>query len=127
MSIKNKATYRVSRISLNVPKPPQNTMSYSAAEKWVGEQSPGNQMFYSIKEITILPKVTFVLIKDNQVETAETIEADLESIKRKISHIQEQGFDSAVAVFSEGLKWDISFPMTPTEIEKEAINLHRNL
>jgi hypothetical protein len=127
MSIKNKATYWVSRSNFNVPIPPQNTMSYGAAENWVGAQSPGNQMFYSIKEVTILPKVTFVLIKDKQVQMAETIEADLESIKRRISHIQEQGFDSAVAVFSEGLKWDISFPMTPTEIDKESINLHRNL
>jgi hypothetical protein len=75
----------------------------------------------------MLSNVTFVLIKDNQVQTAETIEADLESIKRKISHIQEQSFDSAVAVFGKGLKWDISFPMTPTEIDKESINLHRNL
>lgn len=75
----------------------------------------------------MLPKVTFVLIKDKQVQNAETIEADLGAIKRRISRIQDQGFDSAIAVFGEGLKWDISFPMTQAEIDKESSKLHRNL
>ena len=32
-----------------------------------------------------------------------------------------------IAVFGEGLKWDISFPMTQAEIDKESSKLHRNL
>lgn len=73
------------------------------------------------------PLITFVLIKDKQVQTAETIEGDKDAIARRIAKIQDNGFDSSVAVYGEGAKWDISFPMSDAEIEKTAIKLQRNL
>jgi hypothetical protein len=73
------------------------------------------------------PKVTFILIKDKQVETAETIEGHVDAIERRISRIQDEGFDATVAVFGEGAKWDISFPMTSADIAKISVKLHRNL
>lgn len=72
-------------------------------------------------------KVIFILIKDKQVTTAEPIDGDLNAIKRRITRIQYEGWDSTVAVFGDGAKWDISFPMTPSEIEKTSTKLHRNL
>jgi hypothetical protein len=71
--------------------------------------------------------ITFVSIKDKQVQAADTIDGDLGAINRRISRIQDDGYDSAVVVFGEGKTWDISFPMTPSEIEKSAFKLHRNL
>jgi hypothetical protein len=73
------------------------------------------------------PKITFVLIKNKQVESAETINAEQEAIYRRICKIQEEGFDSCVAVFGEGAKWDIRFPMSDIDIEKTSIKLERNL
>jgi hypothetical protein len=74
-----------------------------------------------------MPKITFVLIKDKQVESAETIDANRDAIYRRISKIQMDGFDSCVAIFGEGAKWDITFPMADIDIEKASIKLERNL
>jgi len=75
----------------------------------------------------MLVKITFVLIVDKQVQKAETIGGDLQAITRRIRRIQYEGYDSAVAVFGDGAKWDLSFPMTTSEIEKASIKLHSNL
>jgi len=75
----------------------------------------------------MLVKITFVLIVDKQVQKAETIGGDLQAITRRIRRIQYEGYHSAVAVFGDGAKWDLRFPMTTSEIEKNAIKLHRNL
>jgi hypothetical protein len=72
-------------------------------------------------------KITFVLIVDKQVQTAETIDGDLQAITRRITRIQYEGYDLAVAVFGDGAKWDLSFPMTTSEIKKTSIKLHSNL
>lgn len=74
-----------------------------------------------------ISKITFVLIKDKQVQTAETIEGELTAINRRISRIQYEGWDSTVAVFGEGAKWDINFPMSQSDIDKTANKLFRNL
>jgi len=72
-------------------------------------------------------KITFVLIKNKQVHSAQTIEADKDSIAQGISKIQALGLDSAVAVYGNGSKWDISYPMTDAQIENTALKLYRNV
>jgi hypothetical protein len=72
-------------------------------------------------------KITFILIKDEQVQLAETIDAEVDAIQRRISRIQCDGYDSTVIVFGNGEKWDVRFPMTLSQIEKTSIKLIRNL
>lgn len=73
------------------------------------------------------PKVTFVAIKDKQVQTASTIDGDTTAIFRRISVIQEEAFDKVVAIYGEGAKFDITFPLDEEQIQKVAERINRNL
>lgn len=48
MSKSTRASYKIERHGFHVPIPPQRSMSYDEASRWVAMQSSGNQMFYSI-------------------------------------------------------------------------------
>jgi hypothetical protein len=84
-------------------------------------------MNYPVKENIMADKVTFILIKNKQVQTAETIDGDLAAIQRRISRIQSDGYDSTVAIFGDGSKWDFKFPMTESEVEKKSLKFYRSL
>ena len=61
-------------------------------------------------------KVCFVLIKDGQVQTSETVEADSpDSIWRRLDKIQHEGFSSATAVYNDGQVGDIHLPVSDRE------------
>ncbi|WP_338455888.1 hypothetical protein [uncultured Alteromonas sp.] len=48
MSKSNHACYKIGRHAFHVPIPPQRSMSYDEASRWVAMQSSGNQVFYKI-------------------------------------------------------------------------------
>ena len=71
--------------------------------------------------------IAFVLIKDNQVSSAETIEADEAAIQRRILKIQDEGFDSSVAIYGDRFRCDMRFPMSDVQIERIANKLFRSI
>ena len=46
MEVKNNNTYWIKRLSLNVPRPPLQSMSYEQASIWISTQAPGTRMYY---------------------------------------------------------------------------------
>lgn len=48
MSKSNHTGYKIGRHAFHVPIPPQRSMSYDEASRWVAMQSSGNQVFYKI-------------------------------------------------------------------------------
>ncbi len=48
MSKTTHAGYKIERHAFHVPIPPQRSMSYDEASRWVAMQSSGNQIFYKI-------------------------------------------------------------------------------
>ena len=75
-----------------------------------------------------LANIVFVLIKDKQVTTAQTVPVEKEvEISRRLAQFNYTGVEACVAVFGEGAKWDIRFPLTESEIDKTAAKLFRNL
>lgn len=57
-----------------------------------------------------MPRATFVAIKNEQVLTAETIEVERDAIVRKLNKFEDEGAEQVVAVYGDGLTYNITFP-----------------
>lgn len=69
-------------------------------------------------------KVAFVSIKSGTVIHNETADiSSLDEIVRRINKCIRLGYDKTICVYGDGVSRDISYPMTPEQINNRAKSL----
>ncbi len=72
-------------------------------------------------------KVSIVLIKNSTVHNAETIDAELNALARRITRSRDEGMDAVVIVFGESQTYKFSLPVTDTEANTIASKIMRSI
>lgn len=72
-------------------------------------------------------KVSIVLIKNSTVHIAETIDAELGALTRRITRSRDEAMDAVVIVFGESQTYKFSLPVTDTEANNIASKVMRSI
>jgi hypothetical protein len=72
-------------------------------------------------------KVSIVLIKNSTVNIAETIDAELNALTRRITRSRDEGMDAVVIVFGESQTYKFSLPVTDTEANNIASKVMQSI